>query len=201
MLVGCSKHAPSMLQALKDSGFVDSDGHIHDWQEHNGYHQKFSDRAKVAADKRWAKEKSPTPSKETKSTESGNRKVESGDKHCLPLELSNASSMLGASDSQSEFNIPRARKAFKPPTVEDVKLEALGIELSETEADKFFYHYETNGWHTNAGPVKNWSMALKKWKANCRSMTTFKKPESNQLQEKVKVKFCYDPTKPINSPA
>lgn len=77
-LLGCSKHANVMLEALKDCGFIEENGIIHDWQEHNGYHQKYSDRAKKAAAARWNKEKTPTPPKE----ESGNRKVESGDKQC-----------------------------------------------------------------------------------------------------------------------
>lgn len=78
-VLGCYTHATSMLQALKDCGFIEENGNIHDWVEHNGYHQKFSERAKKAADARWSKEKSPTPPKEDK----GNRKWESGDKHCL----------------------------------------------------------------------------------------------------------------------
>lgn len=83
-LIGYSKDASSMLQALKDSGYMDLDGKIHDWNEHNGYHKKFSVRAKTAADARWAKEKSPTPPKEV---DTGKRKGET----------SIASSMLVAS--------------------------------------------------------------------------------------------------------
>ena len=45
-LLGCQRYASSILQALKDSGFVDKNGMIHDWEEHNGYHKTFSDRAK-----------------------------------------------------------------------------------------------------------------------------------------------------------
>ncbi len=78
-LVGCSSNAQAMLQALKNSGFVDESGMIHDWEEHNGYHKSFSDRAKKAASARWTKEKTPAPPKE----DTGKRKQESGDKHCL----------------------------------------------------------------------------------------------------------------------
>jgi hypothetical protein len=74
MLLGCSKHAPSMLQALKDCGFVDSQGLIHDWTEHNGYHTTFADRARKASAVRWGKESPPTPPK-------GKRKEDIGD--CL----------------------------------------------------------------------------------------------------------------------
>ena len=78
-VLGCSKYANTMLVALKKCGFVDESGMIHDWNQHNGYHEKYADRAKKAAAARWSKEKSPTPPKE----EIGKRKEERGDKHCL----------------------------------------------------------------------------------------------------------------------
>ena len=89
-LIGCPSNAKTMLQALKDCGFIDENGFLHDWKEHNGYHDKFASRARNAALARWSKEKSPVPSKEE--SEKGNRKVESGDKHCL----SDASSIYSA---------------------------------------------------------------------------------------------------------
>jgi hypothetical protein len=104
MLIGftsnATSNATSIKQALIQSGYVDLDSKVHDWEEHNGYHKTFSDRAKAAAAARWAKvtaaksaksakEKSPTPPKEE--TGNGNRKGESGDKHCL----TDASSMNG----------------------------------------------------------------------------------------------------------
>ena len=52
MLVGCLTDAQAMLQALQDSGFMDG-MKIHDWHEHNGYHEKFAERAKKAAAARW----------------------------------------------------------------------------------------------------------------------------------------------------
>jgi uncharacterized phage protein (TIGR02220 family) len=75
-LLGCPIYAKTMLQALKKCGFVDESGLIHDWSEHNRYHEKFSNRAKVAAAARWAKEKTPKPPKENK--DSGKRTVDSG---------------------------------------------------------------------------------------------------------------------------
>jgi hypothetical protein len=53
LLLGCDKHATSILQALLGAGFLDDSGKIHDWEEHNGYHKAFSERAKHAAKARW----------------------------------------------------------------------------------------------------------------------------------------------------
>ena len=73
-VLGCSKYANTMLEALKKCGFVDESGMIHDWNQHNGYHEKFAERAKKAAAARWSKEKSPAPLKEIH----GKRKEERG---------------------------------------------------------------------------------------------------------------------------
>jgi uncharacterized phage protein (TIGR02220 family) len=76
-LIGCPKYASSILQALKDCGFIDENGFIHDWPEHNGYHDTFSKRAKIAAAARWGKK--------DLLSEIGNGKkkeeIEIGDKH------------------------------------------------------------------------------------------------------------------------
>lgn len=77
MLVGCVKHSSSILEALKTSGFIDPDGVVHDWDAYNGYHKRYSERAKAAADARWSKKK------EAKKKDIGHRTVDSGDKHCL----------------------------------------------------------------------------------------------------------------------
>ena len=63
MLLECSKHSSSILQALTESGFLDTDGGIHGWEQHNGYHQKWAERAKKAATARWSSEKSDSKEK------------------------------------------------------------------------------------------------------------------------------------------
>ena len=95
MLVAYKGDASSMLVALKDCGFMDLDGMIHDWIEHNGYHEKYSTRAKTAAAARWSKEKSPAPLKKVQGKE------ERGDKHCLE----HACSMLVASNHPAPLPI------------------------------------------------------------------------------------------------
>lgn len=187
MLIGCPKHAASMLQALQSSGFVDSDGKIHDWEHHNGYHESYSKRAKDAANARWAKErekkeKNQKKEEELKKEESGNRKVET----------SNASRMLVASDSTetssvsnpatktpsepqktqgdgnaSEIKPSRKRSTPMPiPTIEELKLHAAKIGLPETEAYKFHGYYESNGWRVGKNPMKSWVGAIANWKGN-----------------------------------
>lgn len=58
MLVGYNGDAQAMLQALQSTGFMDG-MRIHEWEEHNGYHSTFAERAKTAAAARWSKKKAP----------------------------------------------------------------------------------------------------------------------------------------------
>lgn len=61
MLIAYQGDGKALLGALLQAGFLDADPiRIHDWEEHNGYHATYAERAKKAAMARWAKP-SPTP--------------------------------------------------------------------------------------------------------------------------------------------
>lgn len=55
---------------------------------------------------------------------------------------------------------------FKPPIIEEVKLQAAKIGCSETEAFKFHAHFESNGWRVGANPMRDWRAAMQKWHLN-----------------------------------
>lgn len=79
MLIGYEGDAKRMLVALKDCGLITSDGKINDWSEHNGYHKKFSDRAKSAAAARWQPAR---PKKEKKQKKEGTKERGKGITEC-----------------------------------------------------------------------------------------------------------------------
>lgn len=57
MLLAYAGDSKAMLQALLQAGFLDQDMKLHGWEEHNSYHKTFSDRAKLAAEARWEKQR------------------------------------------------------------------------------------------------------------------------------------------------
>ena len=59
---------------------------------------------------------------------------------------------------------PPAPKVNRIPDLEEVKLQAAKIGLSEVEAVKFFNHYASNGWRVGKNPMRSWSHALGGWK-------------------------------------
>lgn len=60
---------------------------------------------------------------------------------------------------------PPARSPDRPQGLWEVHayVKAEALDVPEIEAAKFFDHFETNGWRTRTGPVKNWRAALRNW--------------------------------------
>lgn len=57
-VIGYEGDASSMLQAMLKAGFMEDEPlRIKSWEEHNGYHKSYSDRAKAAATARWNKKR------------------------------------------------------------------------------------------------------------------------------------------------
>lgn len=53
---------------------------------------------------------------------------------------------------------------FKPPTPEELELQAAKIGLPPREAQKFFCYYESKGWRVGSHQMKNWRIAMSGWK-------------------------------------
>lgn len=152
MLIGCDKHASSMLQALKDSGFVDADCRIHDWQEHNGYHEAYATRAKIAAAARWAKKKAPQTPKEEKEMEK-----EIGDKHCSKHCSKHSTSIAW---SIIEYLNSLSGRSFRQT---DTNVKLISARLAETGV-------------TPDGVKKMMERQAKKWKGT--TMSEYLRPET-----------------------
>lgn len=80
---------------------------------------------------------------------------------------------------------PEPRPKFIPPTLDEVKSHAIQIGLAPLEAEKFHAHYETNGWRTNAGPMKSWTSAMRGWQL--RGQSGHQKPKLPFTQPTVKL--------------
>lgn len=141
MLLGYNKDAQAMLQALHQAGFM-VDGCIHDWDQHNGFHSKFSERAKKAANERWKKKEK-------------NQKKEENTEKDTDTETSIANSiacgMLEASKAKG--------------TLEELKAYAVSLGLPESDGSYLFDNWTDNGWTRNKVRIKDWKAAFRTWKA------------------------------------
>jgi hypothetical protein len=61
----------------------------------------------------------------------------------------------------------KGAKSFFPPTLEQCQAYASKIQLTSEEAEKFFDHFESNGWRVGGkSPMKDFSAAMRNWKRN-----------------------------------
>ena len=58
---------------------------------------------------------------------------------------------------------------MKRPTIEEVKARAVKINLPEIEVQKFWNHYQSNGWKVGKIPMKSLNAAMATWKINFES--------------------------------
>ena len=57
------------------------------------------------------------------------------------------------------------RKNFVKPTVEEIAAFCKEKNIN-INVNKFFLHYESNGWHVGKTPMKSWKAAVQKWAEN-----------------------------------
>lgn len=67
--------------------------------------------------------------------------------------------------SKEEFNEKENIFKIIPPKIEWIidRCSKMNYKDSESESEKFFNHYESNGWKVGKNPMKNWSSALSNW--------------------------------------
>jgi hypothetical protein len=68
---------------------------------------------------------------------------------------------------------------FRPPEIEEVKLQAVKIELSEAEAIKFYDYQMSSGWMVGTKPMRSWHHALNTWKHNAEKYGNSRKTSSS----------------------
>lgn len=68
-----------------------------------------------------------------------------------------------------------SRHKFVRPTLEEIKQYCREENLT-MNAEKFFYHFEANGWKSGNSKIQNWKMACKKWASSDYSKPEIKQP-------------------------
>lgn len=162
MLVQYSGDARSMLEALHEAGFLEN-GRIRNWEERNAYHAVNHDRAKKAAEARWAKRLEKLA--EEKREKDNEKEKEKENKQALHEQCLHDASSIDSLSSTS-------RSKFVPPSRDELNQEAQKIGLPDSEVEKFVNYFGSNGWKVGRNPMKSWPHALRTWAANYKERTT-----------------------------
>lgn len=178
-VIGYKKDATSMLEALLEARFLDSDPlRIHDWEQYNSYHSRYSERAHKAAKARWNKSSSvepkkdpPVPPKEEEEVLTERERRQALHQACLEHPTS--------IKTNGDAHIP---------TLDEVLVLADARGISTDSARSFFnYHQDNNLWLNQFQKLINWESKLITWATNDRAK--LKRPERNQIDERIEPKF------------
>ena len=201
-LIGCPKYATSIRQALLDVCFLDADGKLHDWQEHNGYHEKFSHRARLAALAMHEKRRSNKEKKQKKEDiekEIGKGKGEASIAASMPQALLVAeppkNGTLTAEVLKARLHRLFGRRDTTQWNEGEVKMLKRVSTHGTTEADLLLveeFQKDPTSFHRRdlLTLLNNWNTEIdraRQWKLNPQNGHP-RPPEPNQMQETIQIK-------------
>lgn len=81
-------------------------------------------------------------------------------------------------------NVKKEKKYCNiPPKFEEIKIRIEERQITSFTAEKFFYHYESNGWMVGKNKMKNWDATLTTWNSN-KNQNNGQSKQSDQRNEK-----------------
>lgn len=72
---------------------------------------------------------------------------------------------------------------FKKPTIDEINDYLKEKNIDNIDAEKFYYHYEANGWMRGKSKIKSWKACIRTWKINNKKWDDDKKNKLTPLQE------------------
>jgi hypothetical protein len=98
------------------------------------------------------------------------------------LNLENMKTVKSISQNAKRKKVaPKKEKIFFRPSLDEVTIFFKSENYPEVEAQKFFNHFESNGWRVGGkSPMRNWQAASRNWMLNSQKFITpqnFPKPQ------------------------
>ena len=77
--------------------------------------------------------------------------------------------------------LPQEHTRFVVPTLVELAENGQRIGLAANEVEKFYSHYESNGWRVGKNKMKNWRAAMAGWKNRCDEYRTNNTRSTNHI--------------------
>lgn len=142
--------------------------------------KKRSEKARKAAEARWNNNAT------SNATSMPDAMLQGMPKPCPSPSPSPSQSNSSTQSTTSERDKAK-RKRFTPPSLDEVKEQCI-IKKYKVIPDKFFYHYESNGWKVGKNKMVDWKKALAGWESR---ESDFSKPEKQDNHQRGGVNFEY----------
>ncbi|WP_068472084.1 hypothetical protein [Saccharicrinis aurantiacus] len=83
--------------------------------------------------------------------------------------------------AEQKENTDMKKQPFTPPPLEHIKIYFQQKAQSDSEAERFFNHYESNGWLVGGkSPMKDWKASARNWILNIQKFATKAKEVAQQ---------------------
>ena len=121
--------------------------------------------------------------------------VKKGNRHC-PKGQKPLSKTTPTIDNKDTTTIDKRTRKFFVPSIKEIsfymKARCNSFTIANFEADKFYDHYESNGWFVGKNKMKDWQAAVRNWMRNIKSP---QKPASHiKTKKREKIEdIPYDP--------
>jgi hypothetical protein len=84
-------------------------------------------------------------------------------------------------DNDNDIIKDKAPKRFQKPTIDQIR-EYMIEQNMIVEPEKFFNHYETNGWMRGKNKIKDWRACVRTWKQNQKQYNKEQTTQYKQLK-------------------
>lgn len=76
----------------------------------------------------------------------------------------NIYNIINNTSSIIDNNNDKANNIFIKPTIEEIQEYLYTHNITNVNAEEFFYYYESNGWKVGKNKMKNWKATINRWK-------------------------------------
>ena len=166
---GWQKDPQILVQALLNSGYLDEDMKLHDWEEYAVLYLDGEDNRRAKTRERVAnyRARKQTQGDVTVTSNACNNDVTvtSNDDVTVTSNACNAPTIpYHTIPNNKEKNIKKEKEPFHPPTLKDVE-EYCQSRNNGIDAQHFIDYYEARGWMVGKNKMKDWKAAVRTWES------------------------------------
>ncbi|MCB0455465.1 MAG: hypothetical protein KDC62_08760 [Aequorivita sp.] len=116
-----------------------------------------------------------------------NTELNTMQQQCYLQDNSSASAVIDKPNKHLNSNKPlktSRRVVFTSPKLYEVEQYVIDNNYQNVNPNKFWNHYESNGWMVGKNKMKDWKAALRKWGTDDKSNSNFNKQNNNQNEQR-----------------
>lgn len=160
----------SVLTAMRDKDMIEGD-HLSAWEKRQPTVEKYdytaNDRLKRFREKKRQDKKCNGDETGMKRDETGSKEKCNGDETGeTPVRLrEDTDKDKDKTLEPKNLKSIGTKSAFRPPSLDEVRAYCIERQ-NRVDPDRWYSHYESNGWKVGRNPMKDWQASIRTWEKN-----------------------------------